>query len=677
VDHDVNDSTKRWAKHRLSTIIKVLLTDDLLAIDKALNSLSEAVRILLLWVKNIILEHIRIIEHTAEEVSELTSDTPAKTRGLDELTLVLIILHALQVALLLKVSRITLELLHTRHNLGSKEADIVAEGLLGTDLASGSGPATKTSKDVRDKKVVKICRERQSIERTLGKSTLTASTGGGWAGTADAADKIHEQLGEILVVKRVVAAEIRKSGLGNADTTAKHDKIHRDGKRLVASNTVEETHGDISDVSLLSVNGIRTDLEVTRIGTALAVDETSVGGADIEVLLRARLINALGSPDDELPHGLGELLKTRDILSDIVDLLDGHRLEVGNEVAGFDEVSLALSIKTTVDTIIRTLEQTELTVGCESLGDRTSILGDVESGLAHVARRLSWVGLIGRKPRVGDSDRGADIILHLHLCARDVIDTGLESTPHVGLGRHTHTKEGAADLTVVKLDLVAVATVDKIHGEVSTPVQTPLLGPEALHVVHNREDVRREVLKPGVVLISVDVAGSKQLDDTADGTLAGKKRTVINTLAILVALGVIVREDLIDKSKVLLRIVHEERAVHKSTIDVLGQLTLATTRHSARLVEHSATTISTDQTPCRSSRVVNSLETITVRQDVSLARDKTDGLLATSESDSVLIKAEGRILRNVDNVGEALIDSITLRLHCNVLFTKKLHSISE
>jgi len=404
VDHDVDHSTKGWAEHGLGAILEVVLTDDLLDLNKALDSLSEAIRILLLWVKNIILEHVGIIEHTTEEVSELTSDTPAKTRSLDELTLVLIILHPLEVALLLEVSRITLEVLHTRQDLGSKEADIVTESLLGTDLASGSGPATKTSKDVRNEKVVKISREGQSVEGTLGESTLTASAGGGWAGATDAADEIHEQLGEILIVQRVVAAEVRKSGLGDADTTAKHDKIHRDGKRLIAANTVEETHGDIRDISVLSVDGIRTDLKVTRIGTALAVDEASVSRADIEVLLRSRLLSTLGSLDDELPHGLGELLKARDILSDLVDLLDAHRLEVGDEVAGLDEISLALGIKTTVDAIIRTLEETELAVGCDGLGDRSSAPLDLKGALAHVARRLSWVGLINREPLVGNSD---------------------------------------------------------------------------------------------------------------------------------------------------------------------------------------------------------------------------------------------------------------------------------
>jgi len=478
-------------------------------------------------------------------------------------------------------------------------------------------------------------------------------------------------------VKRVVAAEVRKSGLGDADTTAKHDEIHRDGKRLVAADTVEETHGNISDIGLLSVDGIRTDLEVTWVGTALAVDKTSVGRADIKVLLCAGLASALGSLDDELLHGLAELLEARDILSDLVDLLDSHGLEVGDEVARLDEIGLALSIKTTVDTIIRTLEETELAVGGDGLGDRSSILADLKALLAHVARRLSWVGLIGREPLAGNGDRGADIILHLHLGARDVVDTSLEGTPHVAVRRHTNTKEAGADLTVVELDLVAVAAVDEIHREVCTPVQTPLFGPETLHVVHNREDVRGEVLEPLVVLVSVDVAGSEQLDDTADGTLARKKRTVINTLGVLVALGVVVGEDLIDEGKVLLGIVHEERSVHESTIDVLGELTLATTRHGAGLVEHSATTISTDETPCRSSRVVDSLETITVRKDVSLARNKTDGLLAASKGDGVLIEAEGRILRNVDDVGEALIDGITLRLHLDVFLAEKLDGIGK
>jgi len=677
VNHDVDNGTKRRAQHGLSAILEVVLTNDLLDLNKALDGLSEAVRILLLRVQHVILEHVGIVEHTSEEVVELTGDTPAETRSLDELTLVLVILHALKIALLLKVGRITLELLHTRHDLGSKEADIVTEGLLRADLTSRSGPATKASKDVRNEKIVKISREGQSVERTLSQSTLAASASGGRAGAADAADEIHEQLGEILIVQRVVAAKVGKSRLGDADTAAKHDEIHRDSKRLVTADTVEETHGNVGDISILGIYSIRTDLKVTRVGTALAVDETSVGRADIELLLRTRLVDALGSLDDKLPHGLGELLKTRDILSNLVDLLHSHGLEVGDEVARLDKVSLALSIKTAVDTIIGTLEKTELAVGCDGLGDGTSVLGDIESSLAHVARRLSGIGLVSREPLGGHSHGCADIILHLHLGARDVIDTSLEGTPHVAVRRHTDTEEASTDLTVVELNLVAIAAIDKIHGEVSTPVQTPLLGPEALHVVHDREDVRREVGKPGVVLVGVNVARSQQLDDAANGTLAGEERTVIDTLFILVALGVVIGKDLVNKSKVLLGVVDKERAVHESTVDVLGELTLATTRHSARLVKHSATAISTDQTPCRGSRVVDGLEAVTVGKDVNLARDKTDGLLAAIEGDGVLVKAEGRVLRDVEDVGETLIDSITLGLKLDIILTEQLDSILE
>jgi len=640
MNHDVDNCTKRWAKHRLSAILKVVLANDLLNFNETLNSFSEAIRILLLWVENIIFKHIRIVKHTTKEVSEFTSDTPAKTRSLDKFTLVFIILHTLKIALLLEVVRITLELLHTRHDLRSKETDIMTEGLLRTNLTSRSRPATKTSEDVRDEQVVKISREGKSVERTLGKSTFTASAGGGWAGTADAADKIHEQLRKILVVERIVAAQVGKTRLGHADTTTKHDKIHRDGKRLITSDAVEETHGNVRNISIFGVDGIRTNLKITWIGTAFAVDETSVGRANIKVLLGSRLVDALGSLNDKLSHGLGELLKARNILGDFVNLLDGHRLKVGNEVARLDKVGLTLSIKTTVDTIIRTLEKTELAVGGNGLGDRTSVLRNVKRGLAHVARRLSWVGLISRKPSVRNSDGSTDIILHLNLAARDVINTSLESTPHVTVRRHTDTKEASTDLTIVKLDLVAIAAVDEIHREVCTPVQTPLLGPETLDVVHNREDVRWEVSKPGVILVSVNVARSKQLDNATNGTLAGKKRTIIDTFGILVTSRIIVGKDFIDEGKVLLRIIDKERTVHKSTIDVLGQLTLATTGNSARLVEHSCTTISTDQTPCRSSRVVDGLETITVRKNVNLARNKTDGLMIRAKSNSILVKAE-------------------------------------
>jgi len=161
------------------------------------------------------------------------------------------------------------------------------------------------------------------------------------------------------------------------------------------------------------------------------------------------------------------------------------------------------------------------------------------------------------------------------------------------------------------------------------------------------------------------------------------ERTIIDTRSILVAVSEIVREDLIDKGKVLLGIIDKDGSIHHCTLNALAELTLATTTDSARLVDKDTSSISSDDVISGRSRMVNSLITETVRKDISLSRDKTDALLVclvaslTVPSDCVGEKAKEGILRDVADVGETLIDSITLRHHCVVLFSQKSKGIME
>jgi len=160
---------------------------------------------------------------------------------------------------------------------------------------------------------------------------------------------------------------------------------------------MEKTQRATRCICLFSQNSVWTGLEITRIGAGLAVDETSVCRADepLSLDLIRSFFCSLGCFDEEFLHGGCELLEKGHITGNVCDLVCGLGLKVGNEIALFDQVRLALGVLTGLHTIVGTLEEAELTIDCKCLGD-----GRVGTFCWHdaVTGRLSGISVVFREP---------------------------------------------------------------------------------------------------------------------------------------------------------------------------------------------------------------------------------------------------------------------------------------
>ena len=85
---------------------------------------------------------------------------------------------------------------------------------LRADVAGGGREAGQAGEDVRHQRGVQVEDRPQGVERALGQRPFGAGPGGRGTLARQRADEVHEQLGQLLVVDRVVDRQRADAGLG-------------------------------------------------------------------------------------------------------------------------------------------------------------------------------------------------------------------------------------------------------------------------------------------------------------------------------------------------------------------------------------------------------------------------------------------------------------------------------
>ena len=361
--------------------------------------------------------------------------------------------------------------LHAAPELGDDHADVVLDLEVGSDPASGTAEAAISGKDHRHHAVVEVSTGHDSIEGALGKSALRSSTCRRGTLAGDGADIVHKKLRNLLVVDGVEDAKrsdlhaIEDIGRVVAATTDDGTDGEIDG--IGGRNLAIEAATELSQVLVLWLRDVWTQLQITRVFARLAFPDARLGAADTDgALLVDALVNVA-------LHVICEKFVEIDFVLDIRNFLGVDGLEVTTEQTLTGHIPLGLFIVPRINGIVRALEEPPL-----------AILTQLEA----------WVGIVLSSRQTTDhvprnNDGGGDIVLHLNLIGRDKVLAKLVGAPVTGVLIKTDTKERTYQRTVVDLELMARGAIDLIDGEVGTPVTIPLGLIETLDCEDDSTDV--------------------------------------------------------------------------------------------------------------------------------------------------------------------------------------------
>ena len=167
---------------------------------------------------------------------------------------------------------------HAAPDLGDQQADVVIHAEMRPHIARRSGEARIAGQDERYQGVVQIHHRRQRVEGRLGQRALAAETGGGRGLAGQAANEIHEQLRQFLVMDRAVHRQRRQAGLGIRRAVSSSRQHRVDGKinRPVRGNSARQASGDLSQVEVSRIRQIGPPLQIARVGRARSVDHARV-----------------------------------------------------------------------------------------------------------------------------------------------------------------------------------------------------------------------------------------------------------------------------------------------------------------------------------------------------------------------------------------------------------------
>ena len=239
---------------------------------------------------------------------------------------------------------------------------------------------------------------------------------------------------------------------------------------------------------------VRPHLQVAWILAARAADEPRLGRADRVAAVGTRRVGG-----HVLAHRLGKGIVHRHVLDDPLRIVPRERLKIRAEEPGPRHVLLRLAVEPGVDRVVGALKEPEL-----------AVLGELEARVSVVLAREP------DQPARLDHHGGGDVVLHLHLVGRDEVLPQLVRPPGAVLLAPDPEIAGDQPPPLV-LELVSGCAVDDVDAEVAAPIVTPLRPVEALDHEHQRADVVRNALQPGVVFRrELGGIGLEQLDDRAE-----------------------------------------------------------------------------------------------------------------------------------------------------------------
>mmetsp|Transcript_15288 Transcript_15288/g.38388 ORF Transcript_15288/g.38388 Transcript_15288/m.38388 type:complete len:1218 (+) Transcript_15288:250-3903(+) len=675
VAHDVQDSLHGGARVLDGAVVEVELGDALVGDGDGLDAVGKRLGVLGLGLEHALVEEGRGVGDDAAEVvvDELLGDAVAEHVGGHLLAVDRHVVNLLEVPPLDEGIGVALLVLHAAPDLGDEEGDVVVDLVVGADDAGRRDEGLVAGEGVGHEGVVEVVDLVEGVEGALGERPLGAGARGGGRLARHRRGALHEELGELVVVHGVVDREGGLGGLGRGvgRVVAAAAEHAVDGR--VDGGAEGELAGHArchrGDVVLAGVGHLLRVLEVPGVGGGLAVDDARLGGGDA-------VLGGVGGEEveEELLHGLGELLEANRVLDELLDLVALEGLEVGDEVAGLAHVELRRLVEAGVDGLVGALEEAEL-----------AVLRELERGLLLAVRQaLERLG--------GDHDRGRDVVLGLELPrGEEVLAEGeglpgdlavaldLEGDRLVVLRAEPDADVGGEQRAVADLELVAEGAVDGVRVVVLPPLVAPLELVRLLEDAEELADVRGDGADKGVVLVRVVDVGGEDLDHAPERELGvedvlGADRVDHRLAAGLHHLGVVVLDDGLDLVEVLVNFVDEDGAVADHVLDALRDLRLAAARHGRGLVEEGALGGGALEVPLgvlvgRGGAalladgvvaLLDHLDLVPRGEDVGVVGLERDLLGAVLPGDGLRGEREHGVLGDIDNVGVLLVHAVAV-----------------
>ena len=193
----------------------------------------------------------------------------------------------------------------------------------------GGGEAGIAGQNGRHQRVVHIDDGRHGVERTFGQCAFAAEAGGGRRLPGQAADEIHEELGQFLIVNRVVDRKRRQTRfeIGGIGAAAGQNCVDRKMQRLPGRDLARQPRADLRDVHVAWIDQIGPLLQIARILRRNAVDDR----ADGPRRRRIRCVGCATKSSEQTLHRLGVLIELDDVIDDGPGLVHRERLEVGEK----------------------------------------------------------------------------------------------------------------------------------------------------------------------------------------------------------------------------------------------------------------------------------------------------------------------------------------------------------
>ena len=272
-------------------------------------------------------------------------------------------------------------------------------------------------------------------------------------------------------------------------------------------------------------------------------------------------------------------------------------------------------------------------------------------------------------PEVRQSPRrqhgaGGNVILALQLDRGDEIFSQRERAPKPVPGEADAQILGHQFLLLV-LEFLSRFAVDRVHRKEPPPIALPFRLVKPLDRENEISDVHGDSAQPLVVLVRVCATGSQQLDHRAErSALIQNTTAAFHIRRILKPAREVPLEDLLNRCHVLLKICDKNRPGQNGVSDGLRDFRLAATGYRARLVAKDPLGGIAHETPMPSHRTAHHGNLVARRQHIRDARRQPDmlGDALPRPGNALFPQPHDRILRNVLDVGESLVNSIPFRL---------------
>ena len=211
----------------------------------------------------------------------------------------------------------------------------------------------------RHERVVDVDDRPERIERTFGERAFAAEAGRRWRFSGQAADEIHEQFGQFLIVNRIVDGERRDAEFRDrADCCGGREHgVHREINALIGRDFAREPGSDFGQIRVAGIHEIGAPLQVAGILRRAAIDHARMRGRD-DISVSAVAAKSLS----RCFIGSVYLSNSTTLSTSSLSLLDGQRLKIRNEVSGRGEVGFGILVEAAVDGVVGTLEEQRLAV---------------------------------------------------------------------------------------------------------------------------------------------------------------------------------------------------------------------------------------------------------------------------------------------------------------------------